>query len=224
MDTIELNVKPRSVIGKQVSALRRSGWVPAVLYSRRHQTAHLQANDRELMRVLVQAGSSRLITLKVEGQPEPQMALVREIQREPIKGHLLHVDFYGVSMTERIRVEVPIHTTGASPAVARNEGVLNYGTDTIEIECLPSDLIDSVQVDLSGLTKVGDVIHVSDLQVPGTIEVLTDPDELVVRVSHIAAEEVEEEVAEAAAAAPAEPEVIKKGKVEEEGEESGEEE
>jgi large subunit ribosomal protein L25 len=223
METIELTVAPRSVTGKQVSALRRSGTVPAVLYSRHLEPTHLQANDRELMRVLVRAGGSRLVTLKIEGQAEPQMALVREIQREPIKGHLLHVDFYGVSMTERITVEVPIHFTGTSPAAARNEGVLNYGSDTIEIECLPGDLIDSVSVDLSNLVKVGDVIHVGELQVPGTIEVLTDPDELVVRVSHIAAEEVEE-VAPVVEATIAEPEVIKKGKAEEEeGEEAGEE-
>jgi large subunit ribosomal protein L25 len=221
MEQIELNVMPRTVVGKQVGALRRSGLVPAVLYGHHTKPTHLQASDRELMRVLVKAGGSRLITLNVEGETEPRMALVREIQREPIKGHLLHVDFYAVSMTEEITVEVPIHFTGASPAEARNEGVLNYGSETVEIECLPGDLIDSIHVDLSQLVKVGDVITVGDLQVPGTIKILAEPDELVVRVSHIAAEEVEE--APAAAVEAAEPEVIKKGKAEEEEEEGDEE-
>ena len=160
MEQIELNVSPRTVIGKRIGALRRSGSVPAVLYGRHQEPVHLQANDRELMKVLVKAGSSRLVALRIAGEAEPHMALVREIQREPIKGNLWHVDFYGVSMTEEITVEVPIRYEGTSPAAALNEGILTYGSDTIEIECLPGDLIDAVVINLSGLLKVGDAIHV----------------------------------------------------------------
>jgi large subunit ribosomal protein L25 len=216
MEQIELNVTPRTVVGKQIGALRRSGFVPAVLYGRRATPLSLQANDRELMRVLTRAGGSRLVTLKITGESEPSMALVREVQREPIKGTLLHVDFYGVSMTEKIDVEIPIRFEGTSPAAARNEGVLTYGSDTVEIECLPGDLIDAIHVDLSGLVKVGDVIRVGDLKLPDTIKILASPDDLVVRVTHLAVEEVEAPVGAAAVAVPAEPEVIKKGKAEEE--------
>ncbi len=216
MEQIELNVTPRTVVGKQIGARRRSGFVPAVLYGRRATPLHLQANDRELMRVLTRAGGSHLVTLKIAGESEPSMALVREVQREPIKGTLLHVDFFGVSMTEKINVEIPIRFEGTSPAAARNEGVLTYGSDTVEIECLPADLIDAIHVDLSGLVKVGDVIRVGDLKVPDTIKILAGPDDLVVRVTHLAAEEVEAPAGAAAAVAPAEPEVIKKGKAEEE--------
>ena len=219
MEQIELSMQPRSVKGKQVSALRRAGVVPAVLYGRRAEPVSLQANDRELMRVLMRAGSSRLVKLNIEGAPESRMALVREVQREPIKGTLLHVDFYGVSMTEKITVEIPVRFEGASPAAVRNEGVLTYGNDSIEIECLPGDLIDMITVDLSGLLKVGDVIHVSDLKVSDKVKILSNADDLVVRVTHLAAEETEGAPG-AAAATPAEPEVIKKGKTEEEGEEA----
>ena len=219
MEQIELNVSPRTAIGKRIGALRRSGSVPAVLYGRHQEPVHLQANDRELMKVLVKAGSSRLVALRIAGEAEPHMALVREIQREPIKGNLWHVDFYGVSMTEEITVEVPIRYEGTSPAAALNEGILTYGSDTIEIECMPGDLIDAVVINLSGLLKVGDAIHVRDLVLPTTVKVLTNPDDLVVRVTHIAAEEIEAPVAVAAVAAtPTEPEVIKKGKIEEEEE------
>ena len=216
MEEIELNMMPRTVKGKEVKALRRAGIVPAVLYSRHAGTISLQANDRELMRVLTRAGGSRLVKLNVAGEKDSHMALVREVQREPIRGDVWHVDFYGVSMTEKITVQIPIRFEGTSPAVARNEGVVNYSLETIEIECLPGDLIDSVQVDLSSLTKVGDVIRVGDLKVPDKIKVLADLEDAVVRVSHLAAEEIEAP----AAAAPAivEPEVIKKGKAEEEGE------
>ena len=216
MEQIELSVQPRSVKGKQVKALRRAGYIPAVLYSRRDEPVILQANGRELMRVLMRAGSSRLIKLSVEGKADSPMALVREVQREPIKGDVLHVDFLGVSMTEKITVEVPIRYEGASPAVTRNEGVLIHSLDEVEIECLPGDLIDGIAIDLSRLEKVGDVIRVSDLTVPATIKILADLEAPVVRVSYLAGEEVEAPAGTEAVAA--EPEVIKKGKAEEEEE------
>lgn len=215
MEQIELNVQPREIKGKQVSTLRRAGIVPAVLYARHTEPVSLQANGRELLRVLMRAGSSRLIRLNIEGGKDARMALVREVQREPIRGDLLHVDFYGVSMSEKITVEVPVRFEGASPTIARNEGVLNYGSDAVEIECLPGDLIDSITVDLSTLDHVGAAIYVSDLKLPDTIKILANPDDLIVRVSYPAGEEAEA----VTAAGPAEPEVIKKGKTEEEGEE-----
>src|SRR5512137_2968791 len=113
MDEIVLNVQPRTVVGKQVKALRREGDVPAVLYSRRGEPVVLQANNRELLRVLMRAGGSRLVKLNIAGMKEAPLALVREVQREPIKGAVLHVDFYGVSMKELIKVEVPIRYEGA---------------------------------------------------------------------------------------------------------------
>jgi large subunit ribosomal protein L25 len=218
MEQIELSVAPRTIKGKEVSGLRRSGIVPAVLYGRRAEPVSLQANGRELMRVLMKAGSSRLVKLNIEGAVEPRMALVREVQREPIRGTLLHVDFYGVSMTEKITLSIRVRFDGVSPAAALNEGVLTYGNDSVEIECLPADLIDALVVDLTRLVKVGDVVHVSDLQVPETVKILSNPDDLVVRVTRLAAEEVEAPVA-VAAVVSTEPEVIKKGKTEEEGEE-----
>jgi large subunit ribosomal protein L25 len=216
MEQIELNLKPRTLKGKQVSNLRRAGDVPAVLYSRRGDPVVVQANTKELLRVLTRAGGSRLIKLNIEGLPESRMALVREVQREPIKGTLLHVDFFGVSMSEKIKVAIPIRYEGISPAVTRNEGVLIHNLDSIEIECLPGNLIDLVSIDLTRLDKVGDVIRVSDLKVPETVKLMLEPEATVARVAHLAGEEVETAVAGAETAA--EPEVIKKGKVEEEEE------
>jgi large subunit ribosomal protein L25 len=215
MEQIELSVAPRSIKGKEVSGLRRAGVVPAVLYGRRAEPLSLQANGRELLRVLMKAGSSHLVKLNIAGAVEPRMALVREVQREPIRGTLLHVDFYGVSMSEKITVAIRVRFEGESPAAALNEGVLTYGNDSVEIECLPGDLIDSLVVDLTRLVKVGDAVHVSDLTVPEAVKILSNPDDLVVRVTRLAAEEVEAPVA-AVAVASTEPEVIKKGKTEEE--------
>jgi len=127
---------------------------------------------------------------------------------------VLHVDFFGVSMTEAIKVEIPIRYDGVSPAVTRNEGVLIHAMDSIVIECLPGDLIDAVAIDVSTLDKVGDVIRVSELKVPAAVKLLADSEATIARISHLAGEEVE--VAATTEAVVAEPEVIKKGKPEEE--------
>ena len=218
MEQLELNSTPRSVIGKQVKALRRSGQVPLIMYGAHLEPLALQAGNKELSRVLRHAGGSRLISVNT-GQGA-HMALAREVQREPISGQILHVDLLAVSMTELITVEVPLVYAGKSPAVKRGEGVLLSGLDSIEIECLPGDLIDDVQVSLESLNEVGDAIHIKDLQVPSTIKILTDPEEMVVRVTYLAAEEVEPVAA--VEAGEIEPEVITKGKTEEEGEEEEE--
>jgi len=217
MEQIELTAAPRKVIGKQVKALRRMGQTPVNLYGRGVEPLALQVDTKSLNRVLARAGYSRLICLNVEGR-EPQMALAREIQREPITGSLYHVDFLAVSMTERIRVEVPVLLVGESPAVQRGEGVLVHALSSVEIECLPGDLIDAVRVDVSGLDKIDAQIAVKDLKVPEGIQVLAEPDEMVVRVTPVREEKLEEAVP---APEAAEVEVIEKGKKEEEVTEEG---
>ena len=214
MDKIELYAAPRKVIGKQVKALRRAGQVPANLYGRSVEPVSLQVDAKTLKRVLTQAGQSRLITLNVQGR-EPVQALAREIQREPITGGLYHVDLFAVSMTERIKLDVRIILVGESPAVQRGEGVLVHALNTVQIECLPGDLIDSIRLDISGLDKVDAHYAVKDLPVSAGVQILADPDETVVRVSPIREEKVEEVVVPTAEAA-AEVEVIEKGKKEEE--------
>jgi large subunit ribosomal protein L25 len=220
MQQIELNAAPRKVIGKQVKALRRAGLVPANLYGRSVKPLALQVDAKSLNRVLAHASTSRLITLNVEGRPESLMALAREIQREPITGSLYHVDLFAVSMTERVKLDVRIVLTGESPAVQRGEGVLVHALNTIEIECLPGDLIDSIRLDVSGLDKVDARLAVNDLPVSAGVQILADPDETVVLVSPIREEKAEEVIVPTGEAA-AEVEVIEKGKKEEEEPEEG---
>ncbi len=214
MEKIELAAAPRTVIGKQVKAMRRAGQVPAILYGQNMQPMPLQLDAKVLNRVLSHAGQSRLITLQLDGGE--QMALARQIHREPITGSLYHVDFLAVSMTERIQVEVPVVLIGESPAVQRNEGVLVHALNTMQIECLPGDLIDAIRLDISTLDQVDKQIAVKDLTVPEGIKILNDPDEMVVRVTPLREEKVEEAVP---AAETPEVEVIEKGKKEEEPEE-----
>ena len=214
MEQFELVAAPRQVIGKRVKALRRAGQVPAILYGYNIEPMPLQLEVKSLNRVLSRVGQSRLIKLSVQGQREPHMALARAIHREPITGNLYHVDFMAVSMTEKIKVQVPVVLVGESPAVQRGEGVLVQAINSIEIECLPGDLMDAIRVDVSTLDKVDAQIAVKDLKVSAGIEILAGLDDMVVRVTPVREEKVEEVVPTAEVAA--EVEVIEKGKKEEE--------
>ncbi len=182
----------------------------------------IQIGAREMERTLRRAGFTRLINLQVEdgGDSGSEMVLVREVQRHPIRRDLLHVDFYRVVMTEKLRVEVPIHLVGEAPVVTQG-AILVHNLDTIEVECLPADIPESITVDVSGLVDASQSITVAQLQVPERVEVVTDPDEIVVSAVFARAAVVEEEAA-VAAEVPAEPEVVNKGKVAREGEESEE--
>ena len=192
-EQVELAAEKRIVLGKQVQQLRRQGWIPAVMYGHGFDPVPLQFEVRSLRQVLSQVGGSQLVRIKVKGQKQPEMVLVRDVQRDCIRGTLLHVDFYRVMMTERLTAEVPLVIVGESPVLEQREGILLHGISTIEVECLPGDLVDAIEVDLSDLVEVDQALHVRDLAVPAGIEVLTDPDEVIVRLVSLEAEEKEEE-------------------------------
>lgn len=188
-ERIELTAEKRTVLGKQVNQLRREGWVPGVMYGHGFDAVPLQFERRSLRHVLSQVGGSQLIGINIEGQEQPEMALVRDVQRDPIKRDLLHVDFYRVMMTERITAEIPLVTVGESPVVEAREGILLQGISAIEVECLPGDLVDAIEVDISDLTEVDQALYVHDMAIPTGIEVLTDPDEMIVRIVPLEEEE-----------------------------------
>jgi len=201
MENLELVAEVREIKGKQVKKLRRQGWIPAVLYGPRRNPMTLQVKERSLMRLLKEAGVGHLISLRVPGADGSFTTLIREVQRDPISRRILHVDFQEVVMTEKLVTEVPIVFEGEAPVVERGAGVLVYGISSVEIECLPGDLIPAITVDLSVLEKVDQTIHVGDLEVPDGVHIRTDPSEWVVkvlppRVAVAEAEEVEEEAPE----------------------------
>ena len=211
----ELVAEKRVVIGKQVHQLRRQKQVPGVMYGRGFDPVPLQFDARSLRQVVSQVSSSQLVNINVEGWGQPEVALVRDIQRDPIRGTLLHVDFYRVSMTERITVEIPLELVGVSPVVERNEGILLQALSAVEVECLPGDLVDSIPVDISDLLAVDQALYVRDLAIPAGLEILTDLSEMIARVVRLQEEKLEEEVV----APAAEVEVITEAKPEEEEEE-----
>jgi large subunit ribosomal protein L25 len=220
MEKAVIKATRRQVIGKRVGAMRRSGELPAVLYGRRVDPTPITLNAHDATLTLARATSSSIITIELDGKEYP--ALVREKQRDFIKNHLLHVDFLVLSLTEKTRAQVGIELTGSSPAVKNYNAVLVTGLNELEVECLPQDLPERIVLDVSGLAEIGDSIHVRDVVVSDKVEILTDPDEIIVSTT---AQMQEEEIPEEAPVEEeAEPEVIERGrKEEEEGEGEDEE-
>jgi large subunit ribosomal protein L25 len=194
MERVELQSASRTVEGKQVKKLRAEGLIPAVIFGPDTPSKMIQAPERAVDRTLRQAGSM-LINLSVDNEAPPRAVLVREIQRHPITGRLQHVDFYQVRMTEKVKTSIPLHFVGQSPLVAAGDVLLNQQISLLEVECLPNDLQDHIEVDVSGLVNMHDTILIGDLVMPPGITALAKPDDVVVSLQHV---KVVEEVVAAA--------------------------
>ena len=219
MEKVVLKGTKRDVIGKQVNALRRAGKLPAVIYGRHTEPVSITLDSHDASMKLAKVGSSTLISIDVDGTEYP--ALVRERQRDYIKDRLIHIDFLAVSLTEKLRAEVRIELTGVSLAVKDSDAVLVTGLHTLTVECLPADLPELLVVDIAPLAKVGDSIHVRDVSLGDKVQILDDPDEMIVNATYAKIEVeptpavVEGVVAPEAEAA--EPELsVERGKKEEE--------
>ncbi len=211
-----IEAQSREIVGKKVSQLRRQGIVPVTVYGPKAQPVNLQVPYRPLQLALLKAGGTNLIEINVGGNTTPVLA--REVQRDILRNDILHVDFFAVDMTAKIRIDVPLHFVGESPAVATKKGILVTGPTTITIETLPSHLLNQIEIDISGLNEVGDSIHVRDLKLDKEVIVINDVDEMIARISQPAAARSEEDAAAEEAEAAGEVEIIKKGKADEEEE------
>ena len=213
MEKVELSAVLREEIGKSmVKRLRAQDKVPAVVYKRGKETISIKLSKRELVDVLhTSRGENALITLKLknQGKTQPKTVIMKDIQHEPLNGGILHVDFNEVSLAEKITVNVPIVTKGESIGV-KEEGMLEHALWEVEIECLPSEIPENIEVDITEL-GIGDAVHVRDLILPKGIRVITDSQQSVLSVEPPTAEEVME-VEAAEETEVKEPEVISERK------------
>ena len=216
MENRVLSAQPRKMKGKQVGALRRSGKLPGILYGRGTEPIAVEMEAIEATRVLEVASASTLLDLELNG--ETHKVLVREVQRHPLRRTMDHADLMKVALDVAIRTTVPIELTGEATAVKTFGGVLVTGISEIEVEALPADLPSRVIVELEPLATMEARITVGDLFLGKGVRVLSDPQAVVARVIYQVEEKLEEEVAPVAAV-PAEPEIIGRGKKEEEVEE-----
>ncbi len=194
--TIPLAAQPRNTV-LTPRALRREQKVPGVVYGRNRATQSVQFDYATLARVVRQAGTSHLVSLMVEGE-KPQLTLIREIQRDPITGRILHVDLYAIEAGHVIRSTVPLVQRGKSAAVAMG-GMVVQDLDELEIECLPEDMPEVIEIDLEKLATMHSHITVADLAISPKVTVLTPASSV---VAHIMAQRVKEEAKPVAEAAP----------------------
>jgi len=218
MAEVTLEVSRREKSGKEIAKkLRAGGRVPAVVYGGHKEPVAIDV-DRKAVSELIQKsehGVRSIFLLKMSGTDQQRHAMIKDIQIDPISRKMTHIDFVRVVMDEVVRVTVPVHIVGTAIGV-KEGGILDWQVRDLHVECLPNAIPDKIDIDVTALGS-HDYVRVSDIQLPEGVKVLEDPERVVVGVTHARAE-VAEVAAAAEVAAPAEPEVIKKGKTEEEKE------
>ncbi len=192
MDKIVLSATKRSELGKKVKSLRAAGFVPAVVYGHGGKPETITMDGKMVEKIYASAGSNKIVDLKI-AEGKAQSVLFYDVQHDGRTGAITHADLYRVRMDEKIRTEVPLHFVGESTAVYQDEGTLLKNLEVLEIEALPADLPESIEVDISILDDFEKTIHVSDLVIPSGVTLLTDTEELVTKVE---APRSEEEMAE----------------------------
>ncbi len=206
-EKVVLQASRRDVIGKQVKALRREGKLPAVVYGQDFPPTPIVLDSRSAVKSLRHVTSSTLLTIDIDGAQ--QMVLVRDRQDNRLRDMLMHVDFMAVSMDRVLRVDVPLRLVGLAPAIKEFNAMIIQEHETLEVEALPGDLPEFIEVDITGLTHLGKHVTVGDIDLGEKVRILTEP-ESVIAVALSAASTEAEEVVEAVE--EIEPEVIERGR------------
>lgn len=212
--TLMLEAKLREHLRKQTKNLRDQGNIPVVLYGNHKEPKHLQVLEGPLLKLHAQAGESTLVDLKI-GDDKPVKVLIHDLQRDALTQKIIHVDFYEVNMTEKIKTEIKLNFIGESKAVKELGGILVKNHDTIEVECLPEDLVPEIDIDISPLQVFDSNISVADLKLPKGVVALNKPEEIVVLVTEPRSEKELEELEAKVEEKVDTIEVEKKGKLEE---------
>ena len=214
MEQIPLTAAKRTVLGRKVKSLRKEGIIPAHIFGHKVKTIHIQVQKKDFEPVFEKAGETGIIDLSLDKEKRPVM--VRNIQSDPLTDDPLHIDFYQVNLSEKVRVNVPLETIGQSPAIEKKIGLLLTPVSEIEIEALPTDLPENIQVDISKLENIGDEIKVKDLPIDrAKVEVLTDEELVVTQIGELVTKEMEETEAEIEAEQAAETAEGEEGQAEE---------
>jgi large subunit ribosomal protein L25 len=202
-EQVELVVAHREVMGKKTKHLRKAGIIPANVFGHKEEPVAIQIEAIEFERLRRSHGTRNIIALRLPDLGV-QTALIRHVQHDPVSRKILHIDFIRMSMTERTNVRVPLRFVGEAPGVKVEGGVLLHLLEALEVECLASDIPDALEVDITPLAQIDDMLHAKDVKLPEGFTLLTDPEEPVAKIEETRAEVAEE--AESAAAAASEPE------------------
>ena len=215
MEQIPLLAQKRTVLGRKVKKLRAEGLIPAHVFGHKVKTEHIQVKSGDFSKVYDAAGETGIVDLAIDSQKKP--VLIRNVQVHPVTDEPLHIDFYQVNLAEKVKVNVPLEIIGEAPVVEKKIGLLLTPVSELEIEALPTDLPEKIEINVEKLENVGDEVKVKDLAVDRSkIEVLTDSELVVAQIGELVTKEMEaveaeiesekaEAVAEAAPAAEGEP-------------------
>lgn len=201
MKRLQLSVQKRDVLGKKVKKLRKDGILPANIYGKDIQSLSVQVPLKDFEAVYKETGETGLVDLQIDGATRP--VLIHNAQLNHRTHQVLHADFFQVNLKEKVKTMVPVVVTGEPKAVSEKLGILLQQISEVEVEALPADLPENIEVAVENLAAVGDQITVDDLKAPTGVEVLTDPNQVVVKIDELVSKEAQEQAATEAAAAEA---------------------
>ncbi len=221
MDKLNLTAQPREITGKKVKKLRAQGVIPAHVFGHKIESENISVEEKEFKTVFHKSGETGIINLKIGSKDYP--VLVKGMHLDPVTLKMLHVDFYKVNLSEKVKVQVPLEVIGESPAVETKIGLLLTPVSEVEVEALPADLPEKIEVNIESLKEVGDAITIGDLKVDAKIEILSDAELVVASIGEFVTKEMEEVEAEVEAEASEESAKTEEGEgTEEESSDSSE--
>jgi len=188
----KLSAQPRQTLGRKVKKLRAQGLIPANVFGKKIPSVNLQLPVKDFAKKYSEVGESTLVYLQVEGEKADRPVMVSQVTRDPVSGLILHVSFHQVDLKEKVTAPVSIKITGDAPAEKDKLGILVQQLDELEIEALPADLIDHIDVDVSILAEVNQAIYVKDLNLDSKLTVKTDSESIIAKIEPLAKEEVKE--------------------------------
>lgn len=200
MSQAELQVSPREVLGKATKRLRKAGIIPANIFGHHEASQAVQIEALAFEHFRRAHGASSLIALRMPDGGTAQTALIRHVQRDPRTSKIIHIDFFRVSVTERIISKISLRFVGEAPAVKNEGGVLLHLLEALEVECQAGDIAQYLEVDVTPLTEIDSMLHAEDVKLPANYKLITDPKESIAKVAATRAEVAEEEKVEAAEA------------------------
>lgn len=201
MQRQKLKVEERKILGKKVKKLRREGVLPANIYGKDVKSLAVQVPTKEFEKVFKEEGETGLVDLHVNGEIRP--VLIQNVQVAPLTRAPLHADFYQVNLKEKVKAMVPVVAVGEPKAVSEKIGILLQPLSEVEVEALPTDLPEHIEVNVEPLATTDEQVLVKDLKAPTGVAILTDPEQVVVKIAKLVSKEAEEQAAQEAAAAEA---------------------
>ena len=198
MKRYNLKVEKRTVLGKQVKALRRTGILPCNIYGKDLESTAVQVPEKDFLVVFKEAGETGLVDIELGDKKTP--VLIHNMQKN-FRGKILHADFFQVNLKEKVKTMVPLEAVGEPAAVLEKIGILMNIISEVEVEALPAELPEKIEVNVEHLANINDQITVADLKVPEGVTVLTDGEQVVAKIAELISKEAQEQAAEEAAAA-----------------------